>query len=1073
MENGVRFAARTRRPGAVLAAVTVLSLTATLSGADTTDAEAIRAETGVVGGVIVHLGCGDGALTAALRASDSTVVHGLDRNAANVAAARRTIRQLGVYGPVSVEHWRSPQLPYAENLVNLVVADGLERVPMAEVMRVLAPNGVALVRREGRWEKTVKPWPDDIDEWTHFLHGADNNAVARDTAIGPPSRVQWAAGPRWARDHDVTSSVFALVSAGGRLFYVIEDGPVCVVDARVPDRYAVIARDAFNGVVLWKRPMSTWVSSRVIWGHVPVHSQRRLVAIGARVYVTPGLQAPVIALDAATGETVLEYPGTEFTSEIVCDHGVLALGIRKEEPTGGLLAGRDGTRFRRGYTGPDKGGEAVLAVDAASGACLWRQQRAYVPLTLALSAGRVLFVEEDHVICLDARSGKQLWRTACPARTLVVSGGMVLAATDRNTAKYSSAPKTVQITAFSLADGKRVWTASGDCLPNFNFFYLPVDVFVARGQVWGLAEGLEWNKEPGTGHLLGLDVATGAVTTRISLSGAFTPGHHVRCYKGKATDRFLLFNKRGIEFVNIESGGKPIQHQWIRGACRYGILPCNGLLYAPSHACACYPGAKLDGFHALSSAAAHTAGERLEPAPLEKGPAYGLGDTLVRQVAEVDGNAWPTYRHDMARSGSTSTVVPSDVGTVWRVDLGGKLTAPIAVGGCVYVAAVDEHTLHCLAAADGRALWSFTAGGRVDSPPTVHGGLVLFGSHDGWCYCLNAADGSLVWRFRAAPAERRIGAFGQLESAWPLFGSVLVQGDTAYVVAGRSSFVDGGMAVYGLDIGSGSVRHRATLVGPDPGEPTATTTAGRMPGSVPDILSYDGDSLYLRHVRLRRDLSGDFDAAALSWGVKSDSHLLAGSGFLDDTLFNRSVWTYGRRIGRSQMLVLDGADVYGLRVYSGISWNCSVHNVGDGYLLFRQDVSKPVPQPPPEKRKLLNRIPYERYRWHTRVPARVGAMVLTGTARQANASPADKARAQSKRLFVAGQPDEIDPDDPHSTFEGRRGARLLALSGESGEVVAEHKLDAVPVWDGMIAYRGRLYLTLRHGGVLCLGARDG
>ena len=40
--------------------------------------------TGVRGGLVVHLGCGDGRLTAALHADDSYLVHGLGKDAADV-----------------------------------------------------------------------------------------------------------------------------------------------------------------------------------------------------------------------------------------------------------------------------------------------------------------------------------------------------------------------------------------------------------------------------------------------------------------------------------------------------------------------------------------------------------------------------------------------------------------------------------------------------------------------------------------------------------------------------------------------------------------------------------------------------------------------------------------------------------------------------------------------------------------------------------------------------------------------------------------------------------------------------
>ncbi len=51
-------------------------------------ADSILQRAGVSGGVVVHVGCGDGAVTAGLRAGDSFLVHGLDTNAANVDAAR-------------------------------------------------------------------------------------------------------------------------------------------------------------------------------------------------------------------------------------------------------------------------------------------------------------------------------------------------------------------------------------------------------------------------------------------------------------------------------------------------------------------------------------------------------------------------------------------------------------------------------------------------------------------------------------------------------------------------------------------------------------------------------------------------------------------------------------------------------------------------------------------------------------------------------------------------------------------------------------------------------------------------
>lgn len=76
-------------------------------------AEEILAATGIQGGMVVHLGCGDGRLTAALRATDRYTVHGLEADADRVAAARQAIRKLGLYGPVSVEQFTASSLPYS------------------------------------------------------------------------------------------------------------------------------------------------------------------------------------------------------------------------------------------------------------------------------------------------------------------------------------------------------------------------------------------------------------------------------------------------------------------------------------------------------------------------------------------------------------------------------------------------------------------------------------------------------------------------------------------------------------------------------------------------------------------------------------------------------------------------------------------------------------------------------------------------------------------------------------------------------------------------------------------------
>ncbi|MHC4406925.1 MAG: class I SAM-dependent methyltransferase, partial [Planctomycetota bacterium] len=275
--------------------------------------------TGVKGGLIVHVGCGDGKLTAALRASSGYLVHGLDTEAGNVEKARVHIRSLGLYGSVSADRFEGRRLPYVDNLVNLVVAEDIGGVPVAEAMRVLAPGGTLYVRQSGRWSSTVKPRPGNIDEWTHYLHDASGNAVAHDEVVGPPRHIQWVAGPRHDRSHEHIPNIYAVVSAGGRIFYIVDEGSMASI--RQTPRWRLVARDAFNGIALWKKPLSAWFPHIVNWGQTPRQLQRKLVAVGNRVYVTLGLHAPLTAVDAATGETLKVYENTRGTEEVVLHKG--------------------------------------------------------------------------------------------------------------------------------------------------------------------------------------------------------------------------------------------------------------------------------------------------------------------------------------------------------------------------------------------------------------------------------------------------------------------------------------------------------------------------------------------------------------------------------------------------------------------------------------------------------------------------------------------------------------------------------------------------------------------------------
>lgn len=227
--------------------------------------------------------------------------------------------------------------------------------------------------------------------------------------------------------------------------------------------------------------------------------------------------------------------------------------------------------------------------------------------------------------------------------------------------------------------------------------------------------------------------------------------------------------------------------------------------------------------------------------------------------------------------------------------------------------------------------------------------------------------------------------------------------------------------------------------------------------NLPDVPVADGGDVYMRMVR--------FDGN-LNIQPQCKRHLFTISGFTDDSWFYRTLWMLDddrRLLGYTssftsprshffvkhvdpetskgdhenfavpagQLTVFDQEDAYGIRTIDdqpgsrGATAGCRIH-----------------------ARKGNDT------KWIYRVPVQFQSMVLAGGT-----------------LFVAGWPDADDPQDPLGGYEDRKGGLLWAVSPADGKKLAEYKLELPPVFDGLIAAGGRLYLSTRDGRVLCLGGQ--
>ncbi len=1057
---------------------------------------------GMQSGIVVQLGCTNASETLALHADGRFVVQVLDRNAQRITTAKKAIRAAGKCGPVSARVYSGQTLPFDDNLLNAVVAEDVSGIAEAEIVRVLRPLGVAWIKQGAGWRALQKPWPEALDEWTHFLHDASGNAVSTDKQAGPPAGLRWKAGPAWGRSHEFNSSMMAMVTASGRLFYVFDYGVTGMEDTRLGDRWTLVARDAFNGTHLWARPLPSWGikvwrgrALRLLGGTLA----RRLIADDDRVYCTIDYLDDVHVLDASTGKTLRTIPGTPGTGELLVDGDhVFCVG--------------------RGKNAKQKDVARIVCYSKTARKTVWTHEDSQV-LTQKLSVGpeAVVYHNRKATICLNRADGAVRWQQAQPQpkpqavqdkkpqkkkkrgsgtqpSMLLLADGKAILATRQS------------ITALALADGKPVWVAKPG--PQGNSMR-DSDVFYAQGRIWCSA---------GSGGIVGYDVKTGGDPRKINVSGVQSQGHHLRCYRAKSTERHLITQFRGVEFLSITDDAHN-QNDWVRGACTYGVMPANGLLYQPPHSCFCYPAAMVTGLNALTPRPGRA--ERAVPpalGPIEKGPAYEARPPSTERRTRNTESSWPAYRRNTRRVGATPHKLPAKLAPGWSAELGTAITPPVAADGRVYVAAKDHHTIHALDAKTGAKLWAFQAGARIDSAPSIHGAVLVFGCADGLLYCIRAQDGQLAWRRRLAPAEKWMAVDGQLESVWRLHGSVAIIDDLAYCSAGRSTFLDGGLSLYAVDIGTGKIKHQTRVntlsdTRDDLRKPGDFVPAYHIEGGNSDLIVAEGGFVYINQMKFSPELTlqptryptkeqatkpslnldnksyVNEDIFKVRWksttydnydklagilvneatGVGNHdmgAHLMTTSGFLDDTFFNRTFWmhaptwpgfNHANLAPKSGQLVVIGDTLtYALKAYtSRYPLSPSYDPEQKGYLLIAdRNENDPVLDPRAwAKDKGMGFSRAAPPVWHHWLPVRVKAMVLAGDT-----------------IFVCGPPDKVKASDPLAAFEGRMGGEIWALNAATGEVLNKLKTTDVPAFDAMIAAENRLFMCTPAGKILTFAA---
>lgn len=990
------------------------------------------------GGLIVQLGAGDTDRAAELSLTGRYLVHVLDPDAKKTESAQQRLRRSGYYGLAWAERAVDVnRLPYAENVVNLVFVNDYT-VPAHELMRVLTPGGSVVVR-DGKLLSTEqlqaagfrsieesesslvarKPWPLEMDVWSHPRHAADGNAVSLDTMVGPPQRVRWVAA--------ATSEVEGLVTSGGRNYYG-----------------GILARDSFNGLRLWHRALAKQgelnagefqLPRLARDGSRPIASDRFLFAI---------MQNRPVALDAATGEVVVQLGDMTSAESILFD------GLR-------VIAADDAT---------------VRAFEVESGKQLWQVDVAEPRNIIAdgkvvsLIAGRVKRGEKAFALTLDANTGQAKWNRddypwlVMTTRTVLAQGLLVFEVSTLNDHDAGNGIHVV-----SAETGEHQW--SKEFPPGMNHarqaraMFLEGDLWILHGGKVNTSDAEKRERAPV--EISALDPKTGE-TRRTYPAGL------AHCFPPVATPNYMFAGE--LDMTDLNSG-EVIANRITKANCsrESGWTPANGLIYTTPKHCTCWP--MLRGFVAMAPAKVGSSIANVPPEELEflleKGPAEA--DPNAAPVGKDD---WPLYRHDRWRSGSSAETGPESLGMKWKVALEseldrqadvtgpvlhdwsenpvvkGPLSPPTIAGGIAYVTRPNAHELIAIKIASGEIVWRFTANGRLDTPPAIHKGLCLFGSSAGWVYALRADNGGLVWRMRAAPSDERIVAYGQVESPWPVPGAVLVMDDIAYFAAGRQPLADGGILIFAVDPMTGQ-RHWVQRIDTVPQKGFYENSGLEFDPF--DILHAEGDGIAMSRWILSSDGQ---DVTVDKWNAFAKLNTGAGEVWIP-----RGSWTYGARhqhrfrgeAPRRPLTVFRDDNVY-----SSLDGSTSV---------FRRDFEL-------DKGEEFNS------KWITGWKA--GSMARQGEKPYRNYRIAENA-VWSKDPFADPEaPVAEEPaygtqlhNDIHAMALGdgrlyavHKDGRLKVISTETGYVIDETEVPP-PAWDGLAIANNRLFLTTQSGELICLG----
>ena len=195
--------------------------------------------------------------------------------------------------------------------------------------------------------------------------------------------------------------------------------------------------------------------------------------------------------------------------------------------------------------------------------------------------------------------------------------------------------------------------------------------------------------------------------------------------------------------------------------------------------------------------------------------------SFLRSPVPAESADWPTWRHDVTRSGTSSEELPQELHLRWSHKLPEPQIAwpneprlqfdaanePIVLGKTLFVGSSRDGSLRAHDTETGKARWTFYTEGPIRCAPVAWEDKVYVASDDGYLYCLNTTTGKELWKVRGAPADRpdyRHLGNTRLVSYWPVRGGAVLHEGTIYFGAGIWPSM--GVFIHAVDARTGKIR---------------------------------------------------------------------------------------------------------------------------------------------------------------------------------------------------------------------------------------------------------------------------